>query len=45
MAQVPENKQETAQDLKQLSLAQLADVEVTTASKEPEEVWRTAAAI
>jgi len=31
--------------LKQLSLEQLGDVEVTTASKEPEEVWKTAAAI
>jgi iron complex outermembrane recepter protein len=31
--------------LKQLSLAQLGNVEVTTASKEPEEVWKTPAAI
>jgi len=31
--------------LKQLSLAQLGDVEITTASKEPEQVWRTAAGI
>jgi iron complex outermembrane recepter protein len=31
--------------LKQLSLEQLGDVEVTTASKEPEQVWRTPAAI
>jgi iron complex outermembrane receptor protein len=31
--------------LKLLSLEQLGNVEVTTASKEPEEVWRTAAAI
>src|SRR6267142_1420139 len=31
--------------LKQLSLAQLGNIEVTTASKEPEEVWRTPAAI
>jgi iron complex outermembrane recepter protein len=31
--------------LKQLSLAQLGEVEVTTASKEPEEVWKTAAAV
>jgi iron complex outermembrane receptor protein len=29
----------------QLSLEQLGDVEVTTASKEPEQVWRTPAAI
>src|SRR5215472_4218108 len=34
-----------AQQLKQLSLAQLGDVEVTTASKEPEELWQTPAAI
>ncbi|HEX5284003.1 MAG TPA: TonB-dependent receptor [Bryocella sp.] len=34
-----------AQQLKQLSLAQLGDIEVTTVSKEPEEVWHTAAAI
>src|ERR1700761_1407652 len=33
------------QQLKQLSLAQLGDVEVTTASKEPEELWQTPAAI
>ncbi len=31
--------------LKQLSLEQLGDVEVTTASKEPEEVWKTPAAV
>jgi iron complex outermembrane receptor protein len=31
--------------LKQLSLEQLGNVEVTTTSKEPEQVWRTAAAI
>jgi len=31
--------------LKQLSLEQLGNVEVTTASKEPESVWRTPAAI
>ena len=33
------------QQLKQLSLAQLGDVEVTTASKEPEELSQTPAAI
>ena len=38
-------EQKTAEPLKQLSLAQLGDVEVTTASKEPEEVWKTPAAI
>jgi len=31
--------------LRDLTLAQLGDVRVTTASKQPEEVWRTAAAI
>lgn len=31
--------------LKQLSLAELGSVEVTTASKEPEEVWKTTAAV
>lgn len=31
--------------LKQLSLADLANVEVTTASKEPEEIWKTPAAV
>ena len=32
-------------NLKQLSLEQLGEVKVTTASKEPEQVWRTPAAI
>src|SRR5882724_13100728 len=31
--------------LKELSLAELGNIEVTTTSKEPEEVWKTAAAI
>lgn len=31
--------------LKQLSLAELGDVKVTTVNKEPEEVWNTAAAV
>jgi iron complex outermembrane receptor protein len=39
------NEQETNAPLKQLSLAQLGNVEVTTNSKEPETVWRTPAAI
>ncbi|HEY4009983.1 MAG TPA: TonB-dependent receptor [Acidobacteriaceae bacterium] len=39
------SQQFPAQQLKQLSLAQLGDVEVTTVSKEPEEVWNTPAAI
>jgi iron complex outermembrane receptor protein len=33
------------ENLKQLSLEQLGEIEVTTVSKEPEEVWNTAAAI
>ena len=36
-------EQATSEPLKELSLAQLGDVEVTTASKEPEEVWKTPA--
>jgi iron complex outermembrane recepter protein len=36
---------QTAQDLKALSLEQLGNVEVTTQSKEPTEVWNTPAAI
>ncbi|MGH9707488.1 MAG: TonB-dependent receptor, partial [Candidatus Acidiferrales bacterium] len=44
-AQVTQNDQNTPNNLKQLSLEQLGNVEVTTASKEPEEVWNTAAAI
>jgi iron complex outermembrane receptor protein len=43
-ADAPESDQDRAR-LKQLSLEQLGDVEVTTASKEPEQVWRTPAAI
>src|ERR1700676_5473799 len=39
------NEQETNAPLKQLSLAQLGNVEVTTNSKEPETVWRPPAAI
>src|ERR1700728_571711 len=37
--------QTPSDDLKQLSLEQLGAVEVTTTSKEPEEVWNTPAAI
>jgi iron complex outermembrane receptor protein len=44
-ANSPNNEQETSTPLKQLSLAQLGNVEVTTTSKEPETVWRTPAAI
>ena len=36
---------ESIEPLTQLSLAQLGEVEVTTASKEPEEVWKTPAAV
>jgi iron complex outermembrane receptor protein len=39
------NNQNPSNDLKELSLEQLGAVEVTTASKEPEEVWNTPAAI
>ena len=39
------NSQNPSDDLKQLSLEQLGTVEVTTTSKEPEEVWNTPAAI
>jgi iron complex outermembrane receptor protein len=35
----------SGEPLKQLSLTQLGDVEVTTVSKEPEEVWKTPAAV
>lgn len=35
----------SGQDLSQLSLQQLGNIEVTTVSKEPEEVWNTPAAI
>jgi len=36
---------EASEPLKQLTLAELGNVEVTTASKEPEAVWKTPAAI
>lgn len=35
----------SSKDLKNLTLEQLGEVKVTTASKQPEEVWNTAAAI
>ncbi|MGH9732625.1 MAG: TonB-dependent receptor plug domain-containing protein [Candidatus Acidiferrales bacterium] len=44
-AQSAQNGQNPPVNLKRLSLEQLGNVEVTTASKEPEEVWKTAAAI
>ena len=44
-ADAPEDDQKSSAPLKHLSLEQLGDVEVTTVSKEPEQVWRTPAAI
>jgi iron complex outermembrane receptor protein len=44
-AQAAQSNQNPPGNLKQLSLEQLGNVEVTTASKEPEQVWRTPAAI
>jgi iron complex outermembrane recepter protein len=44
-AQSAGGNQNPPENLKQLSLEQLGNVEVTTASKEPEQVWRTPAAI
>jgi len=41
----PESTHNPTLPLQQLSLEQLGDVEVTTASKEPEQVWRTPAPI
>jgi iron complex outermembrane receptor protein len=41
----PDGAQDSDVLLKHLSLEQLGAVEVTTASKEPEQVWRTPAAI
>jgi iron complex outermembrane recepter protein len=41
----PKDDTSNSPPLKQLSLEQLGDVVVTTASKEPEQVWRTPAAI
>jgi iron complex outermembrane receptor protein len=37
--------QQRAPNLTELSLEQLGDIEVTTVSKRPEEIWRTAAAV
>jgi iron complex outermembrane recepter protein len=44
-AEDPQTSQKPSLDLNQLSLEQLGDVKVTTASKEPEQVWQTPAAI
>ena len=41
----PQNDQASDKPLKQLTLAELGNVEVTTTSKEPEEVWKTPAAV
>lgn len=44
-AQALDDSQSAQGNLKQLSLEQLGNVEVTTASKEPEKIWQTPAAI
>jgi iron complex outermembrane receptor protein len=41
----PQGDHANGEPLKQLSLADLGNVEVTTTSKEPEEVWKTPAAV
>jgi iron complex outermembrane recepter protein len=41
----PQEGLTNGEPLKQLSLAELGNVEVTTTSKEPEEVWKTPAAV
>ena len=42
---VDQQQRQAESQLKQLSLAQLGDVEVTTVAKLPEEVWQTPAAV
>jgi len=44
-AQGPNDSQTATGSLKKLSLEELGNLEVTTASKEPEQVWQTPAAI
>lgn len=44
-ADASQQDQGSNEPLKQLSLSQLGNIEVTTASKEPEEVWKTPAAV
>src|SRR4029077_14639821 len=44
-AQAMHNDQNSSGNLKKLNLEELGNVEVTTASKAPETVWRTPAAI
>lgn len=41
----PKNEEAQVQELRNLSLADLGNVEVTTVTKEPEDVWQTPAAI
>ena len=41
----PQENQAISEPLKQMSLAELGNVEVTTASKEPEKIWKTSAAV
>lgn len=44
-AQSVQSNQQTPEYLDRLSLEQLGDIQVTTASKEPEKIWQTPAAI
>src|SRR5258708_6800308 len=44
-ARPQQEDQASGAPLKQLSLAELGNVEVTTTSKEPEQIWKTSAAI
>src|SRR6266403_583991 len=45
LAHATDSEHSVSAPLKSLSLEQLGEVEVTTASKEPEQVWRTPAAV
>jgi len=49
LASIPAASSEAAQQssnpLKELTLEQLGNVEITTVSKEPEQVWKAAAAV
>lgn len=44
-AQSPSAGEKPPQDLNQLSMEQLGNIEVTTVSKAPEQIWRTPAAV
>jgi iron complex outermembrane recepter protein len=44
-AYAADSQDQTDQSLKHLSLSELGNIEVTTVTKEPEEVWKTPAAI